>query len=385
MYSRPSRIEINLDKLENNINTIKSKYSDTTEIIAVVKSNAYGMGDMETVRFLRDIGIKYFAVATTSEGLRLRREFDDINILVLGYTPEYLLETTIRNRIVPTIYEIEIANKINEMAKKLEVIAEVQIKIDTGMNRLGFKPSEQSLEEIKMISEFDNIKIQGIFSHFANSEDNINMTEKQFESFVNFVNKLNEQNVDVGIKHISNTGAVFNHPKFGLDAIRPGIGMYGTHDGDRKKPLEYGVEFIAELKTEIALVKTIHAGEGVSYGSKFVAAKDTKIATLPIGYADGIIRSMSGKIEVLINGTRCAQVGAICMDQLMVDVTDVDCKIGDEVVLIGEQGEEKIWIDEYSSAAGENNTPYLTHLSPRLCRVYLKNYKIVKTIDEILS
>lgn len=385
MYSRPSRIEINLNKLENNIKAIKKTIPEDTKIIAIVKSNAYGMGDVEIVRALKELGITDFAVAATSEGVKIRREFDDINILVLGYTPNYLYETSIRNNITPTVYDYNTAENLNESAKEINEICTIQIKIDTGMNRLGFKPTEESLDEIKKISQFSNIKIQGIFSHFSDSEENEKMTKKQFEEFTNFVKKLESNGIDVGIKHINNTGGVFNYPQYSLDAIRPGIGMYGTHDGDKQVAIDFGLEFIASLKSEIAHIKTIEKGEGVSYGSVFIAKERTKIATIPIGYADGIIRIMSGKIDVLISGKRCRQIGTICMDQMMVDVTGVECNIGDEVVLFGEQGDEKIWINEYSQAANEFNTPFVTHFSPRLCRVYLKNNNIVKITDEILS
>lgn len=384
MYSRPSRLEINLDKLDNNVKSIRKTIPDGTEIIAIVKSNAYGMGDVEIVRYLKTMGISTFAVAATSEAIKIRREFEDVNIIILGYTPEYLYELIIRNNIIPTIYNYEMAIKLNEMAKSLNKKLPIQIKVDTGMNRIGFKTTIDSLNAIKKISKLDNIIIDGIFSHFANSEENELMTRKQYEEFKSFIDELEFENVNIGKRHINNTGGVLNFPEYSLDAVRPGIALYGTHDSDPKKAEDFGLKFIAELKTEVANVKMINSGEGVSYGSKFIAEKPTKIVTLPIGYSDGILRTMSGKIDVLIDGRRCRQVGTICMDQMMIDATGVDCKIGDEVVLIGKQKNEIISIDEYSKAAEEDNTPFLTHFSPRLCRVYLKDGKILKTIDEIL-
>lgn len=385
MFSRPSRIEIDLNRLEKNIEAIRKHIPEKTKIIAIVKSNAYSMGDVEIVRHLVELGISNFAVAATSEGIRIRREFKDIEILVLGYTPEYLYESSTRNNLTLTVYSYDAAKKINEISNKIGMDTNVQIKLDTGMNRLGFKTTGESLEEISKISKLSNIKITGIFSHFADSEENKEFTEKQFNDYITFTKKLEEMGIELGMKHINNTGGVFLHPEYSLDAVRPGIALYGTHDGRKEDAIDFGLEFIADIKSEVAHVKTIQPGESVSYGLIFKADKPTKIATIPIGYSDGILRAMSGKIDVLIQGKRCRQVGVICMDQLMVDVTGVDCNVGDEVVLVGEQGCEKIWINEYSEAADECNTPFLTHLSPRLCRVYIKDGNIVKSTDEILN
>lgn len=385
MFSRPSRIEIDLDKIEKNIEAIRGHIPESTKIIAIVKSNAYSMGDVEIVRHLTEIGISNFAVAATSEGIRIRREFKDVEILVLGYTPEYLYESSIRNNLTFTVYSYDAAKKMDEVSKKIGMTTNIHIKIDTGMNRLGFKPTNESLTEIENISKLSNINITGIFSHFADSEANPEFTKIQFSKFIEFTERLEAKGIEFGIKHINNTGGVFLYPEYSLDAVRPGIAIYGTHDGDIEEALNFGLEFIASIKSEVAHVKMIQKGEGVSYGLVFKAEKPTEVATIPIGYSDGLLRTMSGKIDVLIKGKRCRQIGVICMDQLMVDVTGIECEVGDEVVLVGEQGSEKIWLNEYSEAAEECNTSFLTHLSPRLCRVYTKDGNIIKSTDEILN
>lgn len=385
MFSRPSRIEIDLDKIEKNIEAIRAHIPESTKIIAIVKSNAYSMGDVEIVRHLTEIGISNFAVAATSEGIRIRREFKDVEILVLGYTPEYLYESSIRNNLTFTVYSYDAAKKMDEVSKKIGMTTNIHIKIDTGMNRLGFKPTNESLTEIENISKLSNINITGIFSHFADSEANPEFTKIQFSKFIEFTERLEAKGIEFGIKHINNTGGVFSYPEYSLNAVRPGIAIYGTHDGDIEEALNFGLEFIASIKSEVAHVKMIQKGEGVSYGLVFKAEKPTEVATIPIGYSDGLLRTMSGKIDVLIKGKRCRQIGVICMDQLMVDVTGIECEVGDEVVLVGEQGSEKIWLNEYSEAAEECNTSFLTHLSPRLCRVYTKDGNIIKSTDEILN
>lgn len=385
MFSRPSRIEIDLDKIEKNIEAIRAHIPESTKIIAIVKSNAYSMGDVEIVRHLTEIGISNFAVAATSEGIRIRREFKDVEILVLGYTPEYLYESSIRNNLTFTVYSYDAAKKMDEVSKKIGMTTNIHIKIDTGMNRLGFKPTNESLTEIENISKLSNINITGIFSHFADSEANPEFTKIQFSKFIEFTERLEAKGIEFGIKHINNTGGVFSYPEYSLNAVRPGIAIYGTHDGDIEEALNFGLEFIASIKSEVAHVKMIQKGEGVSYGLVFKAEKPTEVATIPIGYSDGLLRTMSGKIDVLIKGKRCRQIGVICMDQLMVDVTGIECEAGDEVVLVGEQGSEKIWLNEYSEAAEECNTSFLTHLSPRLCRVYTKDGNIIKSTDEILN
>ncbi|MDY2986583.1 MAG: alanine racemase, partial [Peptoniphilus sp.] len=254
MFSRPSRIEIDLDKLERNIEAIRSHIPESTKIIAIVKSNAYSMGDVEIVRHLTEIGISNFAVAATSEGIRIRREFKDVEILVLGYTPEYLYESSIRNNLTFTVYSYDTAEKINEVSEKIGMATNIHIKLDTGMNRLGFKPTDESLVEIENISKLPNINITGIFSHFADSEKNPEFTKKQFSKFIEFTEKLEAKGIELGIKHINNTGGVFLYPEYSLNAVRPGIAIYGTHDGDIEEALNFGLEFIASIKSEVAHV-----------------------------------------------------------------------------------------------------------------------------------
>lgn len=382
--TRPAWIEIDLDKLKLNMDSIKRNINENTKIFSTVKSNAYGFGDIEIVAFLIEYGIRNFCVATYSEALRIKRKFHDVEILILGYTPQYLMEDTVKEDIQMTVYSLESAIQLDNIANELNKEAKINIAIDTGMNRIGFKINEKSIEDIEEISKLKNVKICGIFSHLAAADEDIEYTQFQYDNFMYMLDKLKERNVEVGIRHISNSQAILNYREYNLDAVRPGIIQYGSTELVESKYDDFKLEYIASLKCEIAHLKTIEKGELVGYGLTYKAQKQTKVATIPLGYADGILRQLSSKINVLINGIKCPQIGRICMDQMMIDVTGIDCKVGDEVVLIGSQKNESISISEFSRNAGEIDTSYSTHFSTRIPRIYIKDKKIYKIVDEIL-
>lgn len=385
ILTRPAWVEVNLDTLANNINTIKEQITDGTTIISVVKSNSYGYGAVKVVETLIEEGINNFAVATLSEAISLRNHFKDIEILVLGYTPEYLIEESIKNNITMTIYNMESAKEINEISKKLKIFAKVNIAIDSGMNRIGFKVDKKSAVEILKITKLNYIKVEGMFTHFAVADEDVNYTEFQFNNYMDMVIMLKELNVDIPLKHVNNSQGIINYREYDLDAVRPGLVQYGSTEGVESKYENFKVEYIGELKAQIANLKFIEKGEKVSYGLTFEAERKTKVATLPLGYADGVLRQLSDKIDVLVSGKRCKQIGRICMDQMMIDVSDVDCKIGDEVVLIGKQEDEEIPILEIAKKADEIATSFSCHFSERLPRVYIKNGEIESIYDGVLN
>lgn len=385
ILTRPAWVEVNLDTLANNINTIKEQITDGTTIISVVKSNSYGYGAVKVVETLIEEGINNFAVATLSEAISLRNHFKDIEILVLGYTPEYLIEESIKNNITMTIYNMESAKEINEISKKLKIFAKVNIAIDSGMNRIGFKVDKKSAVEILKITKLNYIKVEGMFTHFAVADEDVDYTEFQFNNYMDMVIMLKELNVDIPLKHVNNSQGIINYREYDLDAVRPGLVQYGSTEGVESKYENFKVEYIGELKAQIANLKFIEKGEKVSYGLTFEAERKTKVATLPLGYADGVLRQLSDKIDVLVSGKRCKQIGRICMDQMMIDVSDVDCKIGDEVVLIGKQEDEEIPILEIAKKADEIATSFSCHFSERLPRVYIKNGEIESIYDGVLN
>lgn len=383
--TRPAWVEVNLDTLKKNVETIKDQVSDKVELISVVKSNAYGYGAVKIVETIKELGVNNFAVATLSEAISLRNHYKDINILILGYTPSYLIEDSVRNNITMTVYNLENAKEISKIAKKLNMTAKINIAIDSGMNRIGFKVTEENADIIEEISKMPNIKITGMFTHFAAADENREYTEFQFNNYMKMSNMLDKRNVKIPLRHVNNSQGVINYREYDLDAVRPGLVQLGHTEGVKSKYKGFNVEYIGEVKAQIANLKTVPKGEKVSYGLTYETSKETKIATLPIGYADGIIRQLSGKIDVLIDGKRCPQIGRICMDQMMIDVTGVDCNIEDEAVIIGKQGNEEIPILEVALKAGEIATSYSCHLSSRLPRVYIKDGKVESIHDEILS
>lgn len=383
--TRPAWVEVNLDNLRDNMRTIKSQVSDGVTIISVVKSDAYGYGAYKVVETLKEEGINYFAVATLSEAISLRRKFKDIELLILGYSPDYLMEDAIKNNVTMTIYNMESAERINSFAEKMHLKAKVTIAVESGMNRIGFKPTEENANIIKKIYNMPNINITGIFTHFAAADTDREYTEYQFSNYMKMIEMLKNRNVEIPLRHVNNSQGVINYREYDLTAVRPGLVGLGHTEGVESKYPGFKVDYIGQVKAQIANLKVLPAGEKISYGLTYETDKETRIATIPLGYADGIIRQLSNKIDVLISGKRCKQVGRICMDQFMVDVTGVECKIGDEVVIIGKQGEEEIPILEVALKAGEIATSYSCHFSKRLPRVYIKNGKVDSVYDGILD
>ena len=381
--TRPAWLEIDLDQVKKNMQEIQRHLREGAEVISIVKADAYSIGAAEIAKTMQEAGIRRFAVASGNEGLALRRNLPDVAILVLGYTPEELADTMIENSIDMALYRVDVARKLNDLAGRMGKKAGVHIAIDSGMNRIGFKPTDESIDAIESIVNMDHIEVKGMFTHFALADEDREFTLKQYARYDWVVQDLKKRGISLN-RHVSNSHALMNFREFDLEYVRPGIIQYGTTEGDPGGK-DFDVHFVAQLKAKIGHVKTVGAGEGVSYGQIYVTEGETKIATLPIGYADGMERSMSGKIDVLIGGKRCPQIGRICMDQMMVDVTGVDCEVGDEAVIIGKQGNEEITIEELAKANNEIPTSFVTHFKKRLPKVYMKGGKRYKTVDEILG
>ncbi|MDD7363368.1 MAG: alanine racemase [Peptoniphilus sp.] len=383
LITRPAWLEVDLDKVKHNMEVIQSHLKDHTDVISIVKADAYSFGAIEIAKVMIDCGVTHFAVASGNEGMALRRALPDVDILVLGYTPEEVADVMIDNSIDMALYRLDVAKKLDDLAARMGKKAGVHIAIDSGMNRIGFKPTEESIDAIEAIYKMDHIEIKGMFTHFAKADDDREFTIKQYERYDWVVQELAKRDIHLK-RHVSNSHAIINFRDFDLDYVRPGIIQYGTVEGDPAGK-DFGVRFVAELKAKIGHVKTIGPGEGISYGQIYTTDRETQVVTLPIGYADGMERSMSEKFDVLIGGKRCPQIGRICMDQMMVDATGVDCKVGDEVVIIGKQGKEEITIEEIAKANDEIPTSFITHFKKRLPKVYLKGGKRYKTVDEILG
>lgn len=382
--TRPAWIEVNLDNLAHNIRTIRREIADHTKILSIVKSDGYKFGAVKLVETLIEEGVDYYGVATLSEGISLRNHYPDIGILILGYTPEYLMESAVENDITVAIYSLESGKQLNEAAKRVGKTCKVHLVVDSGMNRIGFKPTEESLDDMVTIMDMENLDVEGMFTHFAVADTDDEYTRYQFKNYMFLADGLKARDHDIKYKHVSNSHATIKYRDFDLAFVRPGILQYGSVENDPDGG-PFDVKFIGEVKAHIGHIKTVGAGEGVSYGLTYKTDKETKIATLPLGYADGIPRLLSNKIDVLVGGVRCPQIGRICMDQFMIDVTDVDCKVGDEAVIIGKQGEGEITIEEISEKAGEIPTSFVTHFNKRLPKVYIKNGKVEEIDDLVLK
>lgn len=363
--------EINMANLRHNVEVIQQVIPDGCQIMAVVKANAYGHGDLPISVELNRIGINAFAVATIDEGVRLRKKGIKGEILILGYTPATRATELSHYNLSQTIVDVEHAKELNGFGKKIKV----HIKVDTGMNRLG--ENYQHVSEIASIFEYKNLEITGIFTHLCVSdsirEGDVAFTNQQSQRFYKLLDELKERGIKIPKIHIQSSYGLINYPELRCDYVRVGIALYGvlsTPEANTKYSLD--LRPVLALKSKIALVRTIAVGESIGYGRSFVAQERMKSAVIPIGYADGIPRSLSIKNgHVLIGGCRLPIIGRICMDQLLVDVTDIQkVKRGDIVTLIGKDGAEEITAEQVAENAGTITNEILSRLSARIGRIY---------------
>ncbi|WAM34540.1 alanine racemase [Caldicellulosiruptor morganii] len=385
LYSRVWA-EINLDNLVYNVNNIKKKILPDTQIMAVVKADAYGHGAIEVSRVLVKNGINMLAVAIIDEAMQLRHYNFDVPILILGFTPFELSEQVVENDISQTVYTFEQAYYLNEAARKLGKKAKIHIKVDTGMGRIGFLCNQESIATVIKIASLSNIELEGIFSHFSSADDpqSDDFTSEQFLKFENFVKELNKNGVYFKYKHIANSSAAIRFPRYQLDIVRLGLVLYGLYPSEAVKQ-EINLKPVMSVKAKVINVKEVPEGYPISYSRKYITPCKSRIATIPIGYADGFTRVGSEKRYVLINGEYAKVVGNVCMDQCMVDVTHIkDVRIGDEVVIIGEQGDREITADDLAAQIGTINYEVICSVSKRIPRVYIKDGRVVKILNYIL-
>lgn len=385
--TRPVWAEIDLDNLAHNIREVRNHTDKNALVTAVVKANGYGHGSVEISKTFLENGADRLAVAVLTEAIELRKADIDVPILVLGYTPTTLYGKVLEYNIIQTIYNYEEAKILSEKAKALDKKATIHIKIDSGMGRLGFLPTNESVEQILKISELPNIYVEGIFTHFAKADEiDKSHSKEQFRKYTELVNALEEKGLNIPIKHVSNSAGIIDIPDFNLNMVRAGIMIYGFYPSDEVNKETIKLIPAMTLKAKISHLKTVPKGTGISYGQIFVTDRESKIATLPIGYADGFTRMLTGKAEVYINGKRAKIVGKICMDQCMVDVTDIeDVKLGDEAVLFGYGKEGYPHVDEVATKLGTINYEIVCMVGRRIPRVYISKGEIVKIKDYLLD
>jgi len=376
---RDTYVEVNLDNIAYNMKSIKSMLGSNVKIAAVLKADAYGHGAIEVAKTVMENGAEYIAVATLNEALEIRKRFNDYRIFIMGFTPDKLLEYVVKNDITQSIFSYKQAKLLSELGYKYNKVPVVHIKYDTGFNRLGFRDSTESIEEIARIAKIKNINVEGIFSHLAlagREED-----EKQYKKFVAAINRLKEMGIDFKYKHIEDSISAVDYPEYRFNMIRPGAIIYGI------KGFQYGSLDLKQsltFKSKISYVKEILEGEGVSYDYLWKAQRRSIIGTLPVGYADGYPRNLSNKGYVTVHGKRAPIVGLICMDQLMVDLTDIpEAKEGDEVVLFSNGEDNTMDLNTMARLAGTNKNEIITRISRRVPRVYIKGGKIMNVLDYV--
>lgn len=381
----PSRVyaEINLDAMCSNVSQALERMKPA-KLMAIIKTDAYGHGAVRSAKALDEIGVYAFGVATPGEALELRRAEIKNPILILGYVFEEYFDRMIENDIDLALFDLNTAKLLNSHAEKLGKKARVHIKADTGMGRIGFQPCDESAEIIKEIAVLNNIEIDGMFTHFAcaDSKDKASVN-RQIERFTNFVAKVKSEGVSLPIVHCYNSASIVDFDKPLFDMVRCGIITYGLEPSDEVSKTNIKLQKVMSIKSHVAYVKKVGAGFTVSYGSTYVTDKETEIATIPVGYGDGYPRTLSNKGMVLIGGHFAKIIGRVCMDQFMVDVTGLGVSRGDEVILMGSDGENSITAEEIGDLSGRFNYELVCDINKRVPRVYIKNGEIIAVDDAL--
>ena len=374
--------EIDLDGLAHNFNIVRKKVG-TAKLIAVVKADAYGHGDSVLTKELGNLGVDAFAVSNLEEALHVRGSGTHLPILVLGVTPVQFADVLAREKISQTVFSTEYANKLSAAAKSLGVTVDCHIKTDSGMGRLGFDvlyDREKAIREIEACKKLENLSFSGIFTHFAvaDTDDGREYTNEQFAAFDQTVEALKKKGIEFELVHACNSAGIMSYPEMHQNAVRAGIILYGLDPAQNKTEFKP----IMELKSIIAQLRLHKKGSTVGYGRTHTLGRDTLVATIPVGYADGYPRKLSNTASVLINGKRAKILGRVCMDQLMADVTDIEGVTEDSIVtLFGFDGGEFLGVDELAQQSETINYELVCLVGKRVPRVYLKDGKQVAVVD----
>ncbi len=384
-FFRHTVIEIDLDAITDNLKFFKNKLASSTELMAVVKADAYGHGAIPVATHLQSLGVKYFAVAFLDEAIQLRKAGIQDRILILGYTPSDGIELACKYDIALTVYTLDTIKRVEEVGERLGKEICIHLKVDTGMGRIGLAPKDID-EYIDCIKEKKWIKLEGIYTHFATADEkDKSLTFKQYKSFSEVVSRV-EKTFNLSIIHASNSAAAIDLAELSQTMVRIGIGLYGLAPSEEVDLLENDLKPVMTIKTEVIYVKTISPGQTVSYGATFKATRETKVATLPIGYADGFSRSLSNRGYVIVHGVKVPIIGRICMDQTMIDVTEIDdVQIGDEVIIVGSQNGQYITMDYNAKLLNTINYELVTLLGKRIPRIYKQNGNIVEIVNNLTS
>lgn len=364
--------EIDLSNLEHNYRALRAMLPQGCRFLGVVKADAYGHGAVQVARRLETLGAEYLAVACLDEALELRQAGITIPILILGYTPVERTDSLLEGGITQTVYDVDMAKALSDAAMAAGKPLKIHVKADTGMSRLGWLCGEAdqsaAVEAIAQVCALPGLEAEGIYTHFANADGDEDYTMLQFTRFLDLLEALKDRGITFAIRHCAASAAALKFPCTHLDMVRPGIALYGHYPDPSCEGLDGpGLRPVMTLKTRVASVKTVPAGTPVSYGCTHVLDRETKLAALTIGYADGLPRLCSDRLEVLVKGSRAPIVGRICMDMCMADVTGLDVAPGDEVEVFGEH----LPIEDVAALAGTIQYELLCAVSPRVHRAYL--------------
>lgn len=377
--------EINLDNLTDNFSSVKELTKTSTKIMSSVKADAYGHGCVQCAKKLVEAGTDYLAVATTDEARLLIKNKIKVPILILGYAFGENMEELIEHDIRFSVTDFEFAEFLSKTAQSIGKKAKIHIKIDVGMGRFGFlygyskECNIKTISDIEKISTLDGIEIEGIFTHFPNADDkDETLTKEQFGKFLSVIKELSIKGIEFKLRHCCNSAATMRFPEMHLDMIRPGIVLYGYHSSKYCEIKNINFKPVMEFKSRISYIKEMPKESAVGYGGTFISDKNIKVATLTVGYADGLSRRLSNKYEMSVLGHKSKILGRICMDQCMIDVSDVNnISIGTEVVIFGNNNS----IEKYCKAIGTISYEVLCSVSRRVPRVFFANGKIINVAN----
>lgn len=392
-YLRRTWAEVNIDAIEHNFKEIRKATDESSDIMCVIKADAYGHGAVFLARLYEKIGASRFAVSNIEEAMQLRENGIKLPVLILGFTPAYMAKALADNNISQAVFSEEYAKELSDYAVMQNVAVKVHIKLDTGMSRIGFmyqniERDVDSINQIKRVCQLPNLDHEGIFTHFAVSDEadeGRTETLHQLECFSDALQKLSDENIEFKVKHCSNSGAIIDYKQAHFDCVRAGIILYGLSPSSK---LAGRMNLIPamQIKSVIAQIKTVEPDTPVSYGGIYVTKKPTRIATVPIGYADGYTRSLGNHAYMTVNGKKAPVIGRVCMDQLMLDVSDIDgVSTGDEVIVIGDGKNNTASFDDIAEMTGTINYEVICLVGKRVPRVYLHNGKSVGIMDSICS
>jgi len=370
---------VNLNAIRHNLQEIRQNINPDTKLMVIIKADAYGHGAVPLAKAIGDSDFAdAYGVAIIEEAMELRNAGITKPILILGYTSEEQYDLVVAHDVAQTVFQYEMAKALSEEAIRQGKTAKIHIKLDTGMGRIGYSINPDSINEIKKIAQLDNIEIEGIFSHFSCADENDkSYTLKQIDKFNKFIEQLEKENIHIPVKHISNTAGIIEFKEANYNMVRCGIATYGIYPSDEVSKEKVKLIPAMELKTHVIYVKDVEAGVGISYGATYITDKKRRIATIPVGYADGYSRNLSNTGKVIIHGQYAPIVGRICMDQFMVDVTDIaDVKQGDLVTLLGK--DEDAYISAEELAAWSHSFPYelVCTIGKRIPRVYIDDEEV---------